>query len=140
MPRLTGKPHTPELAATTGASSIALDWTTAALDPEGVFYSLQLVGPEGGASQTAAAPDLAHGTTTHTFTSLAVGKYAVTLSAAVKNGGTAGFAAPDQTLSGLVVGVPGESQWAAQPANEASGKVQLKWTPAANDPDAGSTQ
>ena len=117
-----------------------IDWTPATPEPEGVSYSLQLVGPEGGASQTTPSEELPHGTTTYTFGSLAIGKYTATLSAVVKNGGTRGFAAPDQTLAGLVVGVPGAAQWAAQPANEPSGKVLLKWAPAAADPDAGTTQ
>lgn len=139
LPWPAGKPHTPAPTATTGANSIVLAWGPAQ-DPEGVVYSVQLVGPEGGSSQTASSGELAHGTTAHTFTALAAGKYTATLSAVVKNGGTAGFAAPDQTLAALVVGAPGPAQFAAPPANEPSGNLRLVWTPAANDPDADTTQ
>lgn len=98
------------------------------------MWSAQLTGPLP-ATTTTSADDLA--TPQHNFTGLATGRYSVRLVATVKNGEVVG-ASTSRDITGFVIGLPGKSEFVTAPA-QVAGKLRLKWTPAANDPDPDST-
>lgn len=130
-----GVPSKPVLlSAQSGADFIALRWTSDPPQPEGVVWSAQLTGPLP-ATTTTSVDDLA--TFQHNFTSLAIGKYSVRLAATVKNGEVYGASA-SVNMPEFVLGTPGPAQFVGTPA-QVAGKLRLKWTLAANDPDPTTT-
>lgn len=137
-------PFAPELLwANDGTDFAALSWTSSNTQPEGVVWSVQLTGPAGPSSATTSVKDLTpsefgvFGVFEHNFTSLAPGKYSAQVAATVKNGDVYG-ASSKLDIPTLVVGVPGKSSFVGTPA-QVAGKLQLKWGPAAADPDPAST-